>query len=185
MGGTDDPDNIIYLTIEEHAQAHKELFEKYGRWEDELAWKGLSGLITSEECSKERFRRAGQKGAKARIEKYSEEQRSEWARNAAKSNWEKNREKLTEVLRENSQKYGHLGGQPSGKYIWITNGKENLKVSKDDEIPEGWSEGRIKLWKTGYSTKKKDKVTCPHCGKSGGKPVMKRFHFDNCKHKGK
>jgi len=24
-------------------------------------------------------------------------------------------------------------------------------------------------------------VTCPHCGKSGNKPIMIRWHFDNCK----
>ena len=24
-------------------------------------------------------------------------------------------------------------------------------------------------------------VTCPHCGASGGKPAMTRFHFDKCK----
>lgn len=28
---------------------------------------------------------------------------------------------------------------------------------------------------------KKKQVTCPHCGKTGGAPIMKRFHFDNCK----
>lgn len=27
----------------------------------------------------------------------------------------------------------------------------------------------------------KPKVTCPHCQKQGGKPVMIRHHFDNCK----
>lgn len=26
-------------------------------------------------------------------------------------------------------------------------------------------------------------ITCPYCGKSGGIPGMKRYHFDNCKHK--
>ncbi len=26
------------------------------------------------------------------------------------------------------------------------------------------------------------KVKCPHCGKEGGKPVMIRYHFNNCKH---
>lgn len=30
--------------------------------------------------------------------------------------------------------------------------------------------------------KPKPKVTCPHCNKTGGKPVMTRYHFDNCKH---
>jgi len=29
----------------------------------------------------------------------------------------------------------------------------------------------------------KERVTCPHCQKSGGKPAMVRYHFDNCKHK--
>lgn len=27
----------------------------------------------------------------------------------------------------------------------------------------------------------KTKVTCPHCGLTGGKPVLMRFHFDKCK----
>lgn len=27
------------------------------------------------------------------------------------------------------------------------------------------------------------KVICPHCGKEGDKPLMKRWHFDNCKHR--
>lgn len=25
-------------------------------------------------------------------------------------------------------------------------------------------------------------VTCPHCGTTGGRSIMKRWHFDNCKH---
>lgn len=50
MGGTDDPSNLVELTIEEHAEAHKNLYEKYGFWQDYLAWKGLSGLLSSDEC---------------------------------------------------------------------------------------------------------------------------------------
>ena len=49
-GGTDDPSNLIYLTVEEHAEAHKLLFEQYGRWQDELAWKGLLKLVTHDEA---------------------------------------------------------------------------------------------------------------------------------------
>ena len=44
-GGTDDPSNLIELTPEEHAEAHRILYEEYGRWQDKLAWKGLSGQI--------------------------------------------------------------------------------------------------------------------------------------------
>jgi hypothetical protein len=48
-GGTDDTSNIIELTTEEHAEAHKKLYEQYGRWQDYYAWQGLSGLIGKEE----------------------------------------------------------------------------------------------------------------------------------------
>jgi hypothetical protein len=49
MGGTDDPSNLIELTVEEHAEAHRKLFEEYGCWQDEIAWKGLAGIIGKEE----------------------------------------------------------------------------------------------------------------------------------------
>lgn len=49
MGGTNDPENLISLTTAEHAQAHQELYEKYGKMEDYLAWKGLSGIVGKEE----------------------------------------------------------------------------------------------------------------------------------------
>lgn len=49
MGGNDLPENLILLTVEEHANAHKELYEKYGLIEDYLAWKGLSGQISKKD----------------------------------------------------------------------------------------------------------------------------------------
>lgn len=44
-GGTDDGSNIAHLTIAEHAEAHRVLYEKYGRWQDKIAWEMLSGQI--------------------------------------------------------------------------------------------------------------------------------------------
>lgn len=49
MGGSDDPSNIIELSVEEHAEAHRRLYEEYGRWQDKLAWKGLLKQIGKEE----------------------------------------------------------------------------------------------------------------------------------------
>jgi hypothetical protein len=49
MGGTDDPSNLIELTIEEHAEAHRLLYEQYGKIEDRLAWMGLTGQIGKDE----------------------------------------------------------------------------------------------------------------------------------------
>lgn len=50
MGGTDDPKNLIELTVEEHAEAHRKLYETYGHWQDHIAWKALSGQISSDDA---------------------------------------------------------------------------------------------------------------------------------------
>jgi hypothetical protein len=33
------------------------------------------------------------------------------------------------------------------------------------------------------SKEPKPQITCPHCGSTGGEPLMKRWHFDQCKKK--
>lgn len=52
MGGTDDSSNLVELTVAEHAEAHRVLFEKYGLEQDRIAWLALSGQITNEEAIK-------------------------------------------------------------------------------------------------------------------------------------
>jgi hypothetical protein len=66
-----------------------------------------------------------------------------------------------------------------------------------DRYKEGFSEEHIKNLsdahkgiKMSESAKEKlrkpqTKVECPHCLKIGGLPIMKRYHFDNCKNKNK
>ena len=56
MGGTDDPSNLVKLTVEEHAEAHRKLYEEHGQRGDYLAWKALSGQIGKEEILYERSR---------------------------------------------------------------------------------------------------------------------------------
>jgi hypothetical protein len=48
-GGSNDKSNLIELTIEEHAEAHRVLYETYGRWQDRVAWLSLSGIMNDEE----------------------------------------------------------------------------------------------------------------------------------------
>jgi hypothetical protein len=61
MGGTDDPSNLIELTVEEHAEAHRKLFEMHGHWQDELAWKGLQGLISNYDAHRIAMSEGGKK----------------------------------------------------------------------------------------------------------------------------
>lgn len=72
MGGTDDPSNLIELTIEQHAQAHLDLYEEHGRWQDQLAYRMLSGSITNAEA----IREAQRQGQVDRWAKHTPEERS-------------------------------------------------------------------------------------------------------------
>jgi len=51
MGGSDDPENFVEVTIEQHAALHKQLWEDLGHWQDEIAWKTLSRQITKFEAT--------------------------------------------------------------------------------------------------------------------------------------
>ena len=51
-GGTDDPSNLVELSIADHAEAHRKLYEEYGRWQDYVAWQGLAKLSPKEELVK-------------------------------------------------------------------------------------------------------------------------------------
>jgi len=63
MGGTDDPSNLIKLTIEEHAEAHRKLYEEYSNKEDYLAWKMLLGQMEKSEYIFERAKLGGHKSS--------------------------------------------------------------------------------------------------------------------------
>jgi len=52
-GGTDDPSNILKVNTAMHAYLHKCLFEEHGRWQDEIAWKGLSKQLGKQDLHRE------------------------------------------------------------------------------------------------------------------------------------
>ena len=183
-GGTDDPENLVELTAEDHAEAHKKLWEEHGRKEDWLAWQGLSGMIGKDEIIKEAIKIGASKAGKIGGRKSVENGR---ILEMSKKGIEEHRKKFEsedqyrEYFKEMSKKQR---GKPKDKlkdWYWITDGNSNLKIKNDTVIPEGYIKGRAKMWKTGFSADKKEIVVCPFCGKTGGKPVMKRYHFDNCK----
>jgi NUMOD3 motif/HNH endonuclease len=63
-GGSDDPSNLVTLTIADHALAHKALFEQYGRWQDRVAWLSLAGIMKDEERIYEILRNSNPGGYK-------------------------------------------------------------------------------------------------------------------------
>lgn len=75
MGGTDDPDNLVWLTIEEHAEAHRLLWLEYGKQADYMAWKMLSGKTSEQESMLIEVIRERMKGNQHGKRKWSEDQK--------------------------------------------------------------------------------------------------------------
>lgn len=145
-GGTDDPSNLIELTVEEHAEAHRLLYEQYGRWQDKIAWETLSGQIGKDEALTQ-VRGAANRGkkrtpeqlerireaARKRVERQRQDGTLE-AANKKKSEAMKGRKKSKEAIdawresRMNNGKPWH--SEETCKKI-AESGKGNQNASKD------------------------------------------------------
>jgi hypothetical protein len=131
------PQNLIELTIEEHAEAHKQLWLMHRNPQDEIAYMALSGQITQSEAAKEAQKIGASLGGKT----WKGKKRGAFA--------EEHKAKLA------AAKLGK-------KRPHFESTKE--KIGKANQRPQV-------------------QVVCPHCSKSGGKSLMYRYHFENCRNK--
>lgn len=153
-GGTDDPSNIVELTIEEHAEAHRILYETYGRVQDKRAWMGLSKMMTGKEI----------------IHQILKEPKSE--------EWKmKNRKpkSKTDAYYGNTNAKGNAG-KPKAENHKRKIAEAKLGVKREPFSNE-WKEA-LKAAKANEPVR-----TCPHCGLKGKGANMTRYHFANCKRK--
>ena len=163
-GGTDDPSNFIELTVEEHAEAHKKLYEQYGRIQDKVAWLGLANLAPHAdlmyELNSNRMKgklnpmygkpapnrgtkRPGVGGRKKGTVWSEEERKTKMAMHKSKEHKEKMNKVYTDTSRNEKISNGRKGklGAANGK-IWFNNGTEE-KYYILGQQPEGYIRGRI------------------------------------------
>jgi hypothetical protein len=138
VGGTDDPSNLLELTVEEHAEAHRILYEEHGRWQDELAWKTLSGQISLDEASWKAWKEGCRKGGlSSRGRKHKEE----------------SKRKISEGrIGENNPMYGKNLSEEHKRKLSVKNGGENNPMygkKHSDEMIDYLSEQRIIRHKNG------------------------------------
>lgn len=145
MGGKNNPENIISLTPEEHAKAHQELYEKYGKIEDYLAWKGLAGFMGKEEIIFNLMSENGKKvGNRMKLEGKGifdpEKQKTEKYQEGIKLGGKINGRKMAES--GHCKRVAPLGGGKNlGKKFWFNPDTE--KETQSFEHPgEGWILGR-------------------------------------------
>jgi hypothetical protein len=152
-GGTDDESNIVLLSIEEHADAHRILYEKHNRIQDFVAWKMLSGQIGKEEAIALLISEGGKKGGRVNVQRNKDSRRGMWSEESTDKS--KQRSKELGVYRlgglaagKKNVESGHLsriaglGGKGCKGLKWyhdpIHNTEANLR-----ECPPGWIKGRL------------------------------------------
>jgi hypothetical protein len=141
-GGSDSPENIALLTVEEHAEAHRQLFLQFGRWEDELAYKGLLGLVTKEEATRivnshtARKTFTGVAKSEEQKRRISESNRGKHQHHgqANPMHGKRHSEKAREIISERMK-----GKSPC---VWYTNGQDNIYILKTVLPPTGYRKGR-------------------------------------------
>ena len=180
-GGTDDPDNLIALTPEDHAEAHRILYEKYGRIQDKVAWMGLAKLATNKEIIAELLAQPKSEEHKRKISEAHKGMKKPWARGGVGN---KNKPK-TEEHRKNIS--NGKKGKPNPKLIGNTNAASLKGKPKSeahlDAVKKALNTIEVKE-KISNSWAAKPIVTCLHCGKQGKEGHnMNRYHFDNCRAK--
>jgi hypothetical protein len=200
-GGSDDPSNLIELTIEEHAEAHRKLYEQYGRKQDLAAFLGLSGLADKKEIYKllldDRRGKPLSNEVKEKISNSLKGREHTWGHKVSASTKGKSRpwaigNKNATVLKgrprtEETKK--KIAKSKTGKerpdmfgnnYATVLKGRKKT-IEHKQAVLDALNTKEVKD-KISASWSNKPKVTCPHCGITGTQGHnMNRYHFDNCK----
>jgi hypothetical protein len=121
MGGTDDPSNLKKVTIRQHALEHKKLYEKYGKWEDNVAWLSLSKQISCAMATKIAQSLAN------KIKTPSQLKAANRNRQLALKAWtgaKHKKETLKKISKANKKYWGNMPHRPWQLKTYIVEGKE-------------------------------------------------------------
>lgn len=123
-GGTDDKQNLVEVSVTQHAMYHFCNYQLWGNEEDRIAWRGLSGIISREQVVYESNLAALKKAIEL-------------------ASTPKAIEKKKKKFKEIEHQKGTRNSQYGTKWIYNLKLRENKKIDKNSDIPEGWKLGRI------------------------------------------
>ncbi len=179
MGGTDDSSNLIELTVEEHAEAHRKLWEQYGNIKDYCAWKGLEGTIGKEEIVRllmdptgrvhtEETKQKISQSHKGKL-KHTEESKEKLRqfRTGMKLS-EEHKAKISKSLEGNTRMVGKKLSEETKQKLSEA-GKGNKNASKNPNISEEERERRSEATKERWRKYREAKGLDPN------KPIDKRY----------
>lgn len=178
LGGADHKDNLVNLSFREHFIAHLILTKLVdGKAKMKMAnavWL-MSGKISGRKFNSKLYEAIRQIS--------NEEQRIRslhmWANPDIRAKLissklgRKNSSFTIQKMRESAKR----------RHIQKPIPKESRDSMKDKLTGRKLTDAHRKQIKANSNRSPKELVICPHCKRAGGKPVMTRYHFDNCKAK--
>ena len=168
-GGLDNKENLVEVTVTQHAMFHYCNYQLWGNEEDRVAWRALSGQITMDEAKYEAMAIGRRKVNEALKENLKDPEYYARHIEKLKRGFENSphKEKIIQTLKENQSKaveaartpearknqkqklkeIRHQQGEKNSQYgkVWITDGTKegSYRINKEDPIPEGYRLGRV------------------------------------------
>ena len=170
MGGTDEKDNLVNLTPQEHFVAHQLLVKIYPN-NQKLIY--AAAMMT---------RGHGDKRANNKFYGWVRQRFAETHSKAMKGQKRPKTQEHIENHRKSLLANGNIKGWTKGIPRGPMSEEEKIKRSQALKgIPRPKNEQWRKSQSLVQSGKVYAKVVCPHCNYEGSGNIMKRWHFDNCK----
>lgn len=169
-GGIDEPSNLVRLTIAEHAEAHKLLYEQHGRWQDYYAWQGLSGQI---DMTVEKFEIFQEKSAEANRQRVKNGTHHLLKRPDGTS-------VVSDLVAAGT--YHMLGGVIQGRTSRrrVAEATHNF-LKRDDGSSLSQDVQNLLVAQNKHHFQHKIKKECPYCNRMFDSGNYTRYHGDKCK----
>jgi hypothetical protein len=183
LGGSDDISNIIALTAREHFICHLLLAKIYGG----RMYHAAHMMSNMKRYSSREYEWLKIKHAERISELLTGRIVSDKTRKMISENEERS-QKISAALSGKTKSEEHIKNWVTSRKNgdnWYVSSEHKRKLSiafsseKNPMYGKTHSEEARKI----ISEANKKKVVCPHCNKEGGIAIMKRWHYDNCKHK--
>lgn len=181
LGGNDDSSNIVVFTGREHFIAHLLLAKIHGG----SMWHAAHMMSNMKRYTNRKYEKVREEHAKQVSLKHSGKVVSEETRLKISENKERSA-KISQSLKGRPKSEEHKEAYKQARLAgggWIVSEEQKRKVSEklSGQGNPMWGKTHNEEARKIISEANKQKVSCPHCGKTGGIAIMKRWHFDNCK----
>ena len=181
LGGSDDASNIVVFTGREHFIAHLLLAKIHGG----SMWHAAHMMSNMKRYTNRKYENVRKEHAKRVSIRQTGKIVSLDTRKKISENKERSA-KISQSLKGRPKSEEHKEAYKQARLAgggWIVSEEHKSSVSKKMKGSGNpmWGKTHNEEAKLKIIEANKQKIVCPHCGKTGGIAIMKRWHFDNCK----